>query len=134
MAKAREIVNHVSAFLSRELSLDELDGWSASYLQYVYRVGDNQDQSAIQNVRAVLNAFDDDENEEGLRQELAAAIRPFEKPLFPFVIRFAEDEEGRIPPQMETRSSMRRWENLSGAAFVISNFSTTLPVQHHVAV
>lgn len=78
MAKAREVEQHVSDFLERRASLENLEDWSASYLPVVYRSGDSDAIAAIQNVRAVLNAFENEDSEDGLRMELAAAIRSFE--------------------------------------------------------
>jgi hypothetical protein len=76
MAKALDVLNHVSDFLAHRASLLAFEDWSASYLRGVYIYGDAEDQSAIHAVRSVLNAFED-ESEERIRQELAAAMRPF---------------------------------------------------------
>ena len=77
MARARDVLKHVSDFLNNRESLEALENWSASYLHSVYVQGDAEDQNAIHVVRSILNAFED-ENEADLRRELATAIRPFD--------------------------------------------------------
>ena len=47
----------------------------------MYRNGTADAISAGQRIQSILNAFGDDETEEGMRAELANAIRPFDQPL-----------------------------------------------------
>lgn len=78
MAKAHDVLKHVSDFLAHRDSLESLEDWSASYLRDVYSQGDYQDQQAVLVVRSVLNAFEDD-RDHVLRLELEKAMRPFEE-------------------------------------------------------
>jgi hypothetical protein len=72
-----EAINQVSDYLGSRVSLDDFENWSAGYMQTVYQ-SDNADAQAMARlVRSILNAFEDDESEVGLRQELADAIYPF---------------------------------------------------------
>ena len=79
MARAAEVLKHVSDFLATRESLEAFEDWSASYLHVVYQHGDSQDQNAIHAVRSVLNAFESD-NELLLREELKTAMRDFDDP------------------------------------------------------
>ena len=84
MAKAHEVLKHVSDFVEHRESLEALEDWSASYLRDVYSHGDYQDQQAILVVRSVLNAFEGD-SDHCLRIELEEAMRPFEETIQQFV-------------------------------------------------
>lgn len=71
MAKALDVLKHVSDFVEFRESLGALEDWSASYLHDVCLQGDKQDQNAIRAVRAALSAFEND-SELVLRKEPAA--------------------------------------------------------------
>jgi hypothetical protein len=73
----QEAINQVSDYLGSHLSLDDFENWSAGYMQSVYQSDNVDAQSIARLVRSILNAFEDDTSELGLRQELADAIDPF---------------------------------------------------------
>lgn len=77
MASAQEVVNKVEEFLAQRVALEELEDWSASFVHSVYRDGDAEAQEAAGILRSILNSYEDDDTEDALREELAAAIRPF---------------------------------------------------------
>jgi hypothetical protein len=77
MITTKEAVDNVLDFLSDQLSLEEFEDWSASYVLDIQRRGDTEDQALGRLIRGILNAFEDDATEVGLRQELAVAILPF---------------------------------------------------------
>lgn len=77
MAELYEIVHKVEAFLANVLSLQELEDWSAEFSWNIHKRSDSEAQSLAYQIRAILNAFSDDEAESGLRKELAEAVRPF---------------------------------------------------------
>jgi len=78
MANGHNVYARVADFLANRETLEALEDWSASYLHDVYRLGDEDDRRAIHLVRSILNAFEDDQSENGLRRELAEALRPFD--------------------------------------------------------
>ena len=77
MAKAHEAIEHIAEYLADQISLEELEDWSASFVQSVFQSDDAVAQQIALLVRSRLNAFEDDESDAGLRQELADAIYPF---------------------------------------------------------
>jgi hypothetical protein len=77
MARATEVLKHVSDFLANRESLESFEDWSASYLHVVHQQGDADDRNAIHAVRSILNAFEDDD-ERSLREELQTAMLPFD--------------------------------------------------------
>ncbi|HTW66740.1 MAG TPA: hypothetical protein VME17_19105 [Bryobacteraceae bacterium] len=77
MDKLQEAIDRVSDYLGNRVSLDLFEDWSAGYMQSVYRSDNADAQSLAASLRAILNAFEDDTSEDGLRQELANAIYPF---------------------------------------------------------
>jgi hypothetical protein len=77
MAKAQEAVENIEKFLDDQFSLEEFEDWSASFAQTVFQSDDAKAQELALLVRSRLNAFEDDESDAGLRQELAVAIYPF---------------------------------------------------------
>jgi len=87
MANVQEAVDRVSAYLADQLSLEGLEDWSASYIQSIYQMGDAEAQTVAHLIRSILNAYEDDQSDTGLRQELAEAIDPF-------FVRFAETRYG----------------------------------------
>ena len=78
MVNSSEAVGKVSGFLANRISLEQLEDWSALHLQNAHRAGDDQSQITAHLIRSILNAFEDDEAEGPLREELANAIRPYE--------------------------------------------------------
>ena len=77
MIRAQDAVDRVQDFLANRISLEDFEDWSASYIHDVHRSEDVQAQKSAHLIRSILNAFEDDETEQGLRQELANAVRPF---------------------------------------------------------
>jgi len=77
MAKAQEAVERIEEFLADQLSLEQFEDWSASFVQTVFQSDDVQAKNIALLIRSRLNAFEDDESDSGLRQELADAIYPF---------------------------------------------------------
>jgi hypothetical protein len=80
MAGIYEIVQKVEAFLANVLSLQEFEDWSAEFSWDIHKRADANVQDLAYRVRAILNAFSDEESESGLREELAEAVRPFAQP------------------------------------------------------
>ena len=113
MANAQEGVDRVNEFLAHEMSLEAFEDWSASYILDIRRVGDAEAQSFASLIRSIVNAFEDDEDDAGMRKELATAIRPFVQnrvsaewsevdDAFPIAADGAQlGTTERIPPQME---------------------------------
>lgn len=77
MGIIQEAIDRVSDYLGNRLSLEGFEDWSAGYMQSIYRVGDADAQNLAALIRSVLNAYENDDSEAGLRQELAEAIYPF---------------------------------------------------------
>jgi hypothetical protein len=77
MARAHQAIEKIEDLLADMMSLEDFEDWSASYIQSIHRIGNREDQELAHLVRSILNAFEDDDNESALRQELASAIRPF---------------------------------------------------------
>jgi hypothetical protein len=77
MAERREIIETVEAFLDNSLSLQDFEDWSAEFSWDIHKRADPDVQALAYQVRAILNAFSEDDFQDGLRKELAAAIRPF---------------------------------------------------------
>jgi hypothetical protein len=85
----------VSSFLANRMSLEEFEDWSASYLANVYRTGDAEAQSFARQIRSILNAYEDDEVEDGMRRELANTVRPF------------------VPGEVKSNANPISWKSLS---------------------
>jgi hypothetical protein len=79
MSNAQDAVEQVWQYLANELSLDEFEDWSASYLTDVFQSGDAQAQEVGRVIRSILNAYGDDSTDAALRSELVNAISPFAK-------------------------------------------------------
>jgi hypothetical protein len=77
MAEQYEIIQKVEAFLANSLSFQEFDDWSAEFSWNIHERADSETQALAYQVRAILNAFSEDDSESGLRKELAEAVRPF---------------------------------------------------------
>ncbi len=77
MASVCEISDHVADFLANRLSLEQLEDWSAEYSWNIHKRADDEIRELAYQIRAILNAHSDDPTEDGVRQELADAIRPF---------------------------------------------------------
>ena len=77
MANLREISDQVLNLLADEISLDVFEDWSAEYSWNLHRRAGKNVQDLAYQIRGILNAHADDETEQLLRQELAAAIFPF---------------------------------------------------------
>src|SRR5258706_4439922 len=77
MVTLKEARSQVSAFLANRIPLDAFEDWSADYSQRAYRDQAKLAQSVAQRIRAILNAFEDDSTDLGLREELANALLPF---------------------------------------------------------
>jgi len=75
MINAHEAVSRVSDFLANRISLEEFEDWSASYMLNIYRDGNAEAQNFARLIRSILNAFEDDETENRIRQELVADAR-----------------------------------------------------------
>lgn len=73
----QEAIDRVSDYLGNRLPLEGFEDWSAGYMHSIYRVGNGDAQNLAALIRSVLNAYEDDDSEAGLRQELADAIYPF---------------------------------------------------------
>ena len=78
MISARELVDRVADFLAGRIPLESLEDSSASFVHSMYRDGSPEAISIGQRIGSILNAFQDDESDEGMRAELANAILPFE--------------------------------------------------------
>jgi hypothetical protein len=74
------VASQILAFLANRSSIEELEDWSASWMVDVYRSGTLGDQAVARLLRAALNAYDEDMNEDGLRRELETAVLPFVQP------------------------------------------------------
>ena len=79
MSNAQDAVEQVWQLLANELSLDDFEDWSASYLTEAFRSGDAQAQEVGRLIRSILNAYGDDSTDDAMRLELANAISPFVK-------------------------------------------------------
>ena len=79
MANTREAADKISEFLANRISLEVLEDWSALYLQSAYQSRNLEAQRISRQIRSILNAFEDDENDRGLRLELANATRRFDE-------------------------------------------------------
>jgi hypothetical protein len=77
MDKVREAIESVLNYLQRRMSQEAFEDWSALYAQQAFLSGDTKTVEIARNVRAVLNAFDDDDGDEYVRVELTELIRPF---------------------------------------------------------
>lgn len=77
MANSRDVVKQIEEFLDGEISLEELEDWSASFAHDAYANQDAESQEAARFLRSVLNAYSDDLSESGLRKELKSIVRPF---------------------------------------------------------
>jgi hypothetical protein len=77
MASVFEISAQVASFLADRLSLEQLEDWSAEYSWNIHKRADDSTQALAYQVRAILNAYSNDLCEDGLRRELAIAVRPF---------------------------------------------------------
>ena len=77
MITASEVVLQIENLLADRISLASFEDWSVDYLQHVHSQGDLETQKIAHLVRSVLNSFEDDESEEGLRAELKASIQAF---------------------------------------------------------
>ncbi len=111
MASLEEISQHVSGFLANRVSLDEFEDWSASYAWNIHQRADKQTAARARLIQAILDAFEDDDDEAGLRAELENAIHPFARP----------DEVGRI--------AVRTVECLYGVAPWYEGATSSLPYQ-----
>jgi hypothetical protein len=79
MVDVQQAVEHVWQFLAEELSLDDFEDWSVSYLADAFRAGDLHAQEIGRVIRSILNAYANDSTEHALRLELAIAVSPFAK-------------------------------------------------------
>lgn len=79
MSNAQDAVEQVWQFLANELSLEDLEDWSASFLTEAFQSGDLEAQQIGRVIRSILNAYADDNTEHALHLELAVAISPFAK-------------------------------------------------------
>jgi len=77
MANLHEIFDHVMNLLANEISLEQFEDWSAQYALNIHECGDEDAQRIAYQLRGILNAHEDDENEDILRRELADAIFPY---------------------------------------------------------
>ena len=77
MTKAQEAIEQVAAYLANHLPLEGLEDWSASYVQNIHQTKDVEAQRIAVLIRSILNTYDEEESEDGLRLELAEAIRPY---------------------------------------------------------
>jgi signal transduction histidine kinase len=77
MASVLEILEQVERFLAKQVSLEDFEAWSAEYAWNIHQRADEETQNLARMVQAILNAFEDDQDETGLRLELAEAVRPF---------------------------------------------------------
>lgn len=77
MPSIHEISKQVAAFLANCISLEQFEDWSAEYSGDIYKTADDETRDLACQIRAILNAFDDDETEDGLRVELASTIRRY---------------------------------------------------------
>ena len=79
MSNAQDAVEQVWQFLANELSLEDFEDWSASYLTDAFQSDDLEAQKIGRLIRSILNAYADDSTEHALHLELAVAISPFAK-------------------------------------------------------
>lgn len=77
MASVQEISAQISAFLANRLSLEQFEDWSAEYSWNIHKRADEETQAFAYQVRAILNAYSEDADENLLREELATAVLPF---------------------------------------------------------
>lgn len=75
MASLRQISQHVSEFLSDRISLDDFQDWSAGYAWNIHQRADDKTAALARMIQAILNAFEGEADDSGLRVELANAIR-----------------------------------------------------------
>ena len=66
----------VNDFLANRIDLDAFEDWSALNLQYARRFGNAGDRRLADSIRAILNAFADDDTEDGMRMELQSVLSP----------------------------------------------------------
>jgi hypothetical protein len=104
MANAQEALDRISDYLANRISLDAFENWSASFVHDVRACGDPTALDIAQLVRSILNTFDEDAMDDGLRKELAIAILPFQSALRVFP---------KIPVQSDT--TYRREESQSNS-------------------
>jgi hypothetical protein len=72
MANAQNASREIAEFLAGRVSLEKFEDWSASFVREAYRNGDTEEQRVAVRIRSILNAFADDDSEDGLRGELEA--------------------------------------------------------------
>jgi hypothetical protein len=97
MAKNCNPIDQVQLFLAGKMSLDAFEDWSASFVHSVYAVENKEHQELATRIRSVLNAFEDEE-EDVLRKELAAAVDPFFQKSFLVGVR--PEDVARIAPHL----------------------------------
>ncbi len=80
MANVTEISTHVREFLSGGMSLGELEDWAAEYSWNIHKRANQETQQLAYFVHDRVDDFAEGNIDETVfRQELAAAIRPFEQ-------------------------------------------------------
>jgi hypothetical protein len=77
MASAQDVAKQIEEFLDEEISLEELEDWSASFAWDTYASHDQDAGRAALFLRSILNAYDGDQSDIGLRRELEKIVRPF---------------------------------------------------------
>jgi hypothetical protein len=77
MASAQDAVEQIEQFLDNEISLEELEDWSALFVQEAYAAQNEDARRAAQFLRSILNTYEMDQSDRGLRRELENVVRPF---------------------------------------------------------
>lgn len=129
MVSTSEAVKKVSGFLANRISLEQLEDWSALYLQNTYRSGDDEARRLARLVRSLLNAFEDDETESALREELANTIRPFEIPQRSNVVEYVRfGVRGIEVTRASSRAIQESWGAVGISQGWSSSASTSVPI------
>jgi hypothetical protein len=76
MASAQDVAMSIEEFLDDEISLEELEDWSAFSLQEALAGQDAHGRAAALFLRSILNAYAEDQSDLGLRTALEKAVRP----------------------------------------------------------
>jgi len=70
MANTQEAIKQIAVLRAGRISLEEFEDWSASYLFEAYGSGDAEALEVAKQIRARLNAYEEDPTEDSLRLEL----------------------------------------------------------------
>jgi hypothetical protein len=112
MPSAREISDQVENFLAKQISLEQLEDWSAEYSWNIHQRADSDVRGLAYQIEAILNAYSGD-SEDAIRKALEEAVHPFASRL---VYAPAREPDVFGEPQQRSRSVNRVYQVMAATA------------------